>query len=674
MSSRINNTYGEQAASKAVSRDRRRHRALIRASIKEARSAEVRNDFETIGEVVTEYLGPALIDNLSGAQLHSLREEVSDEYEFHGPDLWSVLADGNRDTDALLNALRSLESVAMERDIVRPEMRNYAPAKGFALPMGRIYKSPKYHVEDEVHLVSYHSGETKTLYQGKTGYGKSTGLSNEVADRWYATCQRHWYDGTKTRTDEFKIIDVIDTDSFENACYDIPQRQGALRDARLELGLSPDFEGIDGFDQPNIEVLVPLVKGLEGEEIPINQETGETVVKRFTVAASDLSKRALKYAIAGSTDQQESIIGMAYDRVEHEYDDWTLRDLGEELLQVEGASDQFKQRALNNLVELQRSGFIRDKSCDHRLDWERIFTDTETITAFSQGFMDEYSEKLMVLSYLMHSLYWERKEYKDLPRCVIVGRELHEVVPHDQENNGPQEEQALRKAMMGELSYMMKKNRKQDIELLFDTQDITDLKMGTRKRFNRGVSLKQHESAMEEAFAKIAGNKNDFYQYKDTIQDSNRGEATIVGASELEHKDNSTFITNVKLAPPPWHVYDDDESRNGLHERVRHLEAEEWGTHDWETTVPDEYMFTVEGLKEEVEKQEADDSEDEFTDEQKKEMAKQEARRRKKMGESIRQIRDAIPNNPKTGNPYSTQTIHRWTKGIDPDNPNDALA
>lgn len=46
---------------------------------------------------------------------------------------------------------------------------------------------------------------------------------------------------------------------------------------------------------------------------------------------------------------------------------------------------------------------------------------------------------------------------------------------------------------------------------------------------------------------------------------------------------------------------------------------------------------------------------------------RQEAKRRRKSGESIRSICENIPNNPDTDAEYSTETVHRWVKEVDAD-------
>ena len=653
-------SFGDYVSNRAASDREYKREQVIRAALEKARRREVYGDYEAMAGLAREYLIPALLGEPTRGQLTRLADEIDDE-KYHAQPILNLAGGATPTEDLVLGAIDALEAIAVHEDIVSKELRNYAPAKGVALRVGRLNKSPKYHAP-EVQTISYHSGETKTLYHGETGEGKSTALSTDVADRWYATCRGEWHDGRYRRNDPIKIIDFLDTDSIENAVYDIPQQQDVLRQARIELGQPADFTDIEDFEAPDLEILMPLTERLGEEDIPVDQDSGDSPVTPFTIPASDLTKQSLKHFIAGSTEQQQAIIGMAYDRVESKKDDWRLQDLGEELLEIEGANDSFKERALNKIVELQRAGFIRDKSCPYRIDWDDIFRSPETMTSFTTKYMDETEQKLMVLMYLVYSLYWEREAREDLPSCVLVGRELHEIIPHAQENNGTEREQSLRNAMVGLMSYVLKKNRKQSMEFILDTQDITDLKRGPRKRFNRAVTFQSHEDAMEELFGKVVGDKSEWREYRRTIQSTTTGKGTVLGKTVPNDRDGTTFMANLEFAPPPWHVFDDDRHATGLHARVEYLN-EDWESHDFETALPEEFQFEVDDVKDAVEEKQQEDD-DGLTLEQKKEMHKKEARRRREMGETIRDIRDAIPNNPRTGNPYSKQTINKWTQDI----------
>lgn len=59
------------------------------------------------------------------------------------------------------------------------------------------------------------------------------------------------------------------------------------------------------------------------------------------------------------------------------------------------------------------------------------------------------------------------------------------------------------------------------------------------------------------------------------------------------------------------------------------------------------------------------DSDDELDGAALKRAIRQEAKRRRRSGESIREIAQNIPNNPDTGAEYSTETVHRWVKEVE---------
>jgi transcription initiation factor TFIIIB Brf1 subunit/transcription initiation factor TFIIB len=90
---------------------------------------------------------------------------------------------------------------------------------------------------------------------------------------------------------------------------------------------------------------------------------------------------------------------------------------------------------------------------------------------------------------------------------------------------------------------------------------------------------------------------------------------------------------------------------------------------DWDTAVPE--RLTIEAYSDDEDEDEAD--EDEETADAST-LARHEARNRRRHGESLRQIRDNIQNNPDTGNPYSLSTIQKWTDDIDPTPNSDAEA
>jgi hypothetical protein len=88
----------------------------------------------------------------------------------------------------------------------------------------------------------------------------------------------------------------------------------------------------------------------------------------------------------------------------------------------------------------------------------------------------------------------------------------------------------------------------------------------------------------------------------------------------------------------------------------------------WDTDVPDRLGIDS---YDESDGEEGDD-EEETADAAT--LARHEARNRRRHGESLRQIRDNIKNNPDTGNPYSLSTIQKWTDDISPNTGGDAEA
>lgn len=647
-------SFGEHVQAQAEQERKHAKRQVLREATDKANRAMVINDHETVADICDEYLAPLLLEHGTVAELTQWGARIDESFEFHADAVYAYLNQSDRSTVTIRRAFESFQSIAMDLGVVEDELRNYAPVTGFAMTMGKMYKTPKYQVDGDVQIASYHAGETKTLYNGETGEGKSTSLSTDVCDRWMANCVEQWYDGRQYRDDDVKICDLVDTDKGENCVYDLRQQQDVLRSVRERMGLPEDYDDIDEFYPPDLEILVPMSNDIQGEEVPIDPDSGESVVQPFTIAASDLTKRALKHFVAGATSQQQNIIGTCYDRLENDAEDWTLKDLAKEVLGMEGISDSFKRRALHQIETLQQTGFIRDKECEYRIDWEDTFRDTDTITSFTVALMEEYDQKLMVLSYLFHSIYHERDAVGKLPPCIAVARELHEVVPHAQESNGTEREQALQTAIVGELSYILRKQRKQSLEFICDTQDITDLKRGIRKRFNRAITFQTHEDALEELFDKIVGNKSLFRSYHKSIQTNTVGRGTVLGKTVPNNEDGSAFLSQVQFAPPPWHVFDDDRHDTGLHARVEYTD-EEWGTHEWNTRLPDHLELDVDQLKREQE-----DDDNSISVEQQKEQHRREARRLAERGETYAEIAEIIPDNPQTGDQYSTSTIGRW--------------
>jgi hypothetical protein len=590
--------YGEHVREQTQQNQRWRRDRVVRQAIEHGNKAMAVDDDAEAARVLAYVIlrGLRSRDTRTLADYHELLSD-DPELPWHWHELKSFedspetfiapLEDGARGSfeasqaaETVRRAFEAAESIAAHHGIVEDQLRNYATATGYSLQTGILHKTYEFEHDSEISLVSRRSGLTKTLYNGKTGEGKSTSLDGEVEDRFNSG---------------FKVIDVLDTDELESGVYDIPQQQDVLRDVREEMGLPADFTESDEHDRPNIEILVPLTPGLDGEELPFDTESEQFTARPFTIPASKLSKRSLLgFLKSVVTKQQEVAIGLAYEEVRDEKDDWTLKDLAQKVRRQKGLADNFKHRVTRLLKSLQDKGFIRTQSCPHALDWERIFRDIDTITVFSTSLMREREDKLMVISYLFRALYHERVGLGELPDCVGVGRELHEIVGHQNTRSDDEREKAIQEGIKTELGYILRKNRHESLELIMDTQDILDLDKSIRKRFNRAITFRTQDESLEELFKQVAGNKGAYYNYGDVVSKHwERGVGTVLGNTGPNAVGNTPFLSPVKFAPPSWHNFDNDEDDTGWESRVKYIEREELRAHSWDTSLPDELAIGI---------------------------------------------------------------------------------
>lgn len=480
------------------------------------------------------------------------------------------VAEGGRERWALEDAYQSLVNIAEFESLIS-NVTNHSMGTGFELPLGRIWSSFEMEYPDELQLVTRGSGWPKTLFTGKTGQGKSATLDSAVADRYAAG---------------MKVVDLLDTDEFESAVYDIPQKQRTLREARGDLGLPADYHEVDGLEKPNLEILVPLTSETEEMRVPVDSD-GSTVILPFVIPTDDLDQATLvTFLSALVSKQQETSIRTAYDEVSDE-PGWTLRDLAEQVIQRDDLDDKYQRRVVRLLENLQGKGFLRTADHEYALDWERIFNDTETITAFSVAPLEESVDQMMVMSYLVRGLYDARTNLTELPPCAAVARELHEIVPHRNETAADARAEALQEAIAHNLSYILRKNRHERLEILGDTQDLMDLKKGVRMRFSRFVLFNLPERSVKSAFS-IAGVSDWKTCYESLGPET--GVGAVVGDTEATSRYGRGFVTPVQFAPSPIHHFDVDSHDTGLEARVNLL-GEDWETKTWQASADDGLSF-----------------------------------------------------------------------------------
>ncbi|QLH83396.1 hypothetical protein [Halosimplex pelagicum] len=582
--------------------------------------ADSRRDYDLVAELLVDVLVPALLGP-HGEHLHYYDREVGDSEKWDWVELTRFLdspEEYRRDaltpsrrespsieelTDTALtdggaavaeqksargvieSAFESVAAIAEHEGIIS-DVSNVSRATGYELELGQLWSSYDWDHGDSVQLVSRNRGMPKTLFCGSTGAGKSTALGADIEDRYNSG---------------YKIIDLVDTDEFENAVNDIPQSQEVLREVREDLELPVDFTESEEYADPNLEVLVPLTPEVRNQRIPFDEE-GESVVRPFTIPASDLDQTTLvSFLSALVSRQQEASLRTAYDTVDREKDDWSLKDLAAEIADQDDLQESFRKRCVRLLHNLQNKGFIRTKECEYAIDWSEIFHSPETITAFSVAHVNEKTDQLMVLAYLIYSVYFARRRYFSLPPAVAVIRELHEVAPHREETEDDHRAEALQQAIVSNLSYELRKNRHQRLEFTCDTQDVMDIKKGVRKRFSRFAAFDMPEESLEKIFQ--YANESGANSAKKAMK-SERGMGMVVGLSQPNVEDDVSFLSPIEFAPPSYHHFDVDEHNDGLEARADYLD-EELETPEWSTGVPGDLRFEVDDM---IEVEEGDSS------------------------------------------------------------------
>lgn len=464
-----------------------------------------------------------------------------------------------RRRETVMDAFHSLESLAVARGFVSNSVTNWAPAYGYNLQLGTWYQPPRDDMPYEIQLVDPGDSEEVTVNMGKPGRGKGVMGHTEAEDR-HASGR--------------KILDLVDFDECEGGVYDIPNSNPVLREAREEMGLPPDFTDHDEYDRPDVEIMVPMTEGLGDKHIPYYGDgPTDTVVKPFTVPASHLSKQALKRFIASElTKTQKNIFETSYDQIQRARDDWNLHDL---LMAVErqrgahgnqGAVDRV-QRAIKRI---QSKGWIRDEDDPNAIDWERILTDSETMTVFTASLMSDTDEaaKYLFHSYVIYAVRRELKRLKDLPahvkqergwnhvpKLTVILRELHEIAPNSETSSDDETIREIQEAITSDFRNLTAMYRHEGLEIIADTQNfIGEIKKRARVNFNRAALFSVDFSPAKGMFEELAGEPREQYPRTVTRQ-FGVGECAVLGRVGT----GRSFEMTVKVAPPMSHHFDPDD-------------------------------------------------------------------------------------------------------------------
>jgi hypothetical protein len=420
-------------------------------------------------------------------------------------------------------------------------------------------------IGDPVGLVTEESGALKSLFTGGTGQGKSAALEAEAEDYYL----RNAIDGEE----DVKLLDLVGLRDGENWFYDIPQQDGPLRDAREDLGLPPGFDETDVMER-DLEILVPLTPGLNEQQLPYDTEAEGFRVRPFTVPASAIRKPLLVSMIVTKlTPQQEAIVRTAYDDVSRANDDWTLKDLAGSIKRRDELGPDKKKPIIGTLRQLQGHGFIRTHEDEYTIDWKEIFESTETVTVFSQAFMEDTIAQLIAFGYLAHTVVKKRERLHDVPPCALLMRELWKVAPHNRRQEFDNRAAALQEAIGHMLAALFRENRHSGVHVLADTQQPSDLLKPVREMFNRYVVFQTNEKITKDIFEWTANNK--WRAFYNTLTPK-KGEASVVGMTEPAVEERHIeFVGPVKYAPASHHHRIAGLDTTGWTARAKYVDEEE---------------------------------------------------------------------------------------------------
>lgn len=585
MSKRDRRDILEHSQEQQFKQQQRRQQEAITESLEAASHALTKRAnkyFAYTTKLLVEDIVPPL-RSVTTRQLQDYGRPLADDDDWHWSHLEYVLENTNEiqrqfleDPDGetcadlrrhVRHALSTAVAIAEHEDVVMSDYANRVDVIGIAenLKIGEHLQKADMDFGNPVRLTSQASGALKTLFCGGTGQGKSAGVETE-AESFY---RANFEEGT-----DYKLIDLVGLRDGENWFYDVPQNDDALRSARAKMGLPECFTESDDLEDPSVEILAPLTPELADRELPYDTEDEEFVVRPFTVPAVDIEKPLLVSMIAAKlTPQQESIIRSAYDDTDRHNDDWSLRDLATTIKQQEELSPSKVEPIVATLRQLQAQGFIRTRDDPHTLDLRRIFEDKDTITVFTQAFIDGMIGRLLAFGYLAYDIATTREQMHGVPECVLLMRELWKVAPHKQRQAFDTRAASLQEMIGQMLSDLFRENRHAGVHLLADTQQPSDLLKPVREMFNRYVVFSTNKDTAEDIYSWTSS--DDWTSFYRTLN-MQSGQASVVGMVEpAVTRSRIEFVGPVQYAPPSHHHRMERKDSTGWHARAKYLEGEE---------------------------------------------------------------------------------------------------
>lgn len=626
-------TPGERTRERAEYGRERYRKSVIRESIQVANEALAVGDHHRVSCLLRDKLIPALrLDEWSLDHYHLQLTEENLPWDWDSitrymerPDaITTTLAtgDGHSRTkrlrlraaggmsprevaeDITEGAFDSVESIAKHEGYIPTELSNQTRVLGHTLRLGTLFQPWERESPDSINLIKPDGHPPITCIQGLPGFGKSTLIETIAEDRIASRYDPH--------RDTHKVME-FDLDELEGGLYDVPSERGDLVSIREENDVPVWWDEIDmesvllkrseeegrtitesdweyisetPAEPPNVEIMVPLSRGLEESEVPYDTDRDGWDVTPFTIPASGLNRRALNTLLSHTTDVQANFLERAYQQA-NQLDDWTLSDLSEEIWRTD-ATEGVKKRLENALRNLQNVGFIRDRDSPYCLDWGEVMRDTDTVSVFTTSLMEDTAQKMMVMSYLLNAVYEERKARRNLPRLHLAMRELHFYAPTDRAAKEDETERDLQDAMSAELQEVAARHRHEDIEINSDSQQFAgQIKKRIRDHIERVITFRAHRNNVDEVFRSLIGGDNDTYVNK-ISRNFNIGQAAAVGYTGS----NRPFEMPIKAFPPMSHHYDARREDSGWTVRVDALDHLEFRDSPWSAEVPDRLKFS----------------------------------------------------------------------------------
>lgn len=580
---------------------RNARRTFIRRGIDDAYHYLADGDCDALGELLV-----ALVDRIGvdTEDLHFRSETVPDGHAIYHDELEAFIrATGRvsgpralehvaRDSPEPVGALgagelvlQSLTAVAAAEGLLPSQLQDTQPVQGFEMQLGERYVRADSRATGELTLRDPDDELKSTLCAGGKGSGKSAAVETLALDSY-----QHGH----------KIVDLVDFFKVENATYDLEQLENGegLIDVRKEMGLPVGYDDLEAgmawldgdldpdlLTSPDIEILAPLCPGLTDIKVPA-VDGEHPVVRPFTIPASHLTYRQLVMLLHHTTKARENELRSAHQRLRDRDLDWTLSDVAAEIMRSGNAGTKLAESIETSLRTAQDKSFIRDEDCPYALDWEEIMADRQTVTMFTVSPVKETADHLVLLSYLIDSLFEARRDLvktsalERYPPLTVIMREMSEIAPRTTSEQSA--ESTSERYMIDSLKDVFKLTRHANMEILADAQKFyRQLSPDIAELFDQILAFRGHAPDVQRIFSTRINDKSPA-EY--VAQYEEPGKCAFVS--------EKGYRLPIQIAPPRFHHLEAQSDGSGLGFRTRHPDtAEALIAPPWNVEVPPRLKF-----------------------------------------------------------------------------------